>query len=121
MWSLYIHPISGCSVLAEGAYKVCHDKVTVNLHLYLYLCGTSYQDLSSGRSIPHPFVIDPWRSLCFVDQIITARRPDSVIVNKHLCTVYCYIPLDFHVVEKEMENIILYTKDLLMGDFGKEN
>jgi len=108
-------------VLAGGAYKECHDKIAINLHWHL--CGKhnlSRSEFCWNHSPPVVIEIDDvkvlWDFNIFTDHVISTRRPDIVVVDKHLCRIMLIdvaIPSYFNVDDKETEKITKY-QDLRM-------
>lgn len=110
------HIISECSSLAQREYKRRHDKVCRTLHWSL---SKKHQLKASERWYEHePDLISEsegikllWDNAIQTDRVITARRPDIVLIDKKERTVQIIdvaVPFDSRIVEKEAEKILKY-------------
>ena len=108
--------VSGCTQLAGTQYKTRHDSVAKYLHWLL--CGK--YDIQRGhygwRHSPCSVVVNNsvkllWDFNIFVDHVISARRPDIVVIDKVSSVVTLIdvsIPADKHLTVKEEEKLSKY-------------
>lgn len=110
------HIVSGCEKLAQREYKRRHDNVARKVHWDL--CRKhglehheKWYEHSPEGVVENDEVKILWDINIQCDNVITARRPDIVIINKQerLCTIVdVAIPTDVRVSDKEKEKIEKY-------------
>eukprot|EP00795_Rhopilema_esculentum_P003281 gene3280-biopygen1499 len=111
------HIVSECPKLAQREYKRRHDCVAKALHwdvcrLYDIDCGNKWYEHQpdSGRTTNVKIL---WDVNIQTDNVIQARRPDIVVVNKKERKCYIIdvaVPGDVRIAEKEMEKIEKYDE-----------
>ena len=110
------HIVSECEKLAQKEYKRRHDKVALAIHWDL--CK-KLNFRSSDKWYEHePESVQEndeckilWDFSIQTDHVISARRPDIVVINKKAKTcvvIDVAVPGDRRVVEKEVEKIDKY-------------
>ena len=110
------HIVSGCEKLAQKEYKRRHDNVAKRVHWEL--CKKNgleyrekwYEHVPEG-AVENDSVKILWDINIQCDNIIEARRPDIVLVDKNnrICTIIdIAVPADVRVAEKEREKIGKY-------------
>ena len=110
------HLVSGCTQLAGTQYKTRHDNVAKYLHWLL--CGKYdiQREHYWWRHSPYSVVENNsvkllWDFNIFVDHVISARRPDIVVIDKVSSVVTLIdvsIPADKHLTVKEEEKLSKY-------------
>ena len=110
------HLVSGCGFLAVSQYIVRHNNVARHIHWSLCIKFNLDCSESSWNHCP-PSIIENdrvkllWDFNIYTDRVISARRPDIVVINKFDNTVQLIdvsIPADRHIVSKENEKIEKY-------------
>ena len=110
------HIINECPKLAQGEYKKRHDKVARAVHWSLSKrAGLPYQEKWYNHE---PNTVEEnedykllWDMAIQTDRVISARRPDIVIIDKKEKTttlIDIAVPYDTRIEEKEIEKITKY-------------
>ena len=102
------HLVSGCTQLASMQYKTRHDNVAKCLHCLL--CGKydmqrehHWWKHNPASVVENNSVKSLWDFNIFVDHVISARRPDIVVIDKVFSVVKLIdvsIPADKHLTVK---------------------
>jgi len=110
------HLLSSCTPLAATMYKRRHDSVARIIHwalskrFKLDACG-SYWNHEPQSVSENSEVKLLWDFNIYTDHVLSARRPDIVLVDKHNNTVEIIdisVPADSNVSSKETEKIEKY-------------
>ena len=110
------HIISGCEKLAQKEYKRRHDNVARKIHWELCVkhgfdCKEKWYEHEPEGAIENENVKILWDINIQCDNVIEARRPDIVIVEKKekSCLIIdIAVPGDVRVYEKEQEKVEKY-------------
>ena len=110
------HLILGCPKLASQSYKHRHDRVLIYLHWllcrkYSLECCSRWWCHVPSQVVENEQVKILWDFNIYCDRIISARRPDLTIVEKHAGLVRLVdvsIPADKRILDKEQEKITKY-------------
>ena len=110
------HLISGCSQLAGTQYLARHDNVAKYIHWLL--CGKydiqrehNWWKHSPVSVVENECVKILWDFNVYVDHMISARRPDIIVIDKAALVVKLIdvsIPADKNISTKEEEKISKY-------------
>ena len=88
MWSIVLHIVSGCSMLAQKEYNRRHDKVCLNIHWALCkkygvkVCERWYEHKVES-DIENDIVKILWDVCIQVDRQIRQWSPDIVVMQKN--------------------------------------
>jgi hypothetical protein len=107
------HIVSGCSFLANGEYKRRHNNICEQLHWNILASHNLTKESHWWKHQPAPVIENENIKVLYdfdvrTDKVISARRPDIILVNKvrktaQIIDVAC--PNDINVFEKEQEKV----------------
>ena len=103
--------ISGCSQLAGTQYKLQHDNVVKYIHWVLCQREPNWWKHKPVSIVENDSVKILWDFNIFVDHIISARRPDIVVIDKCaslITLIDISFPADKHISAKEEEKLSKY-------------